>query len=53
MQLKQIFTPDFDERISRMKNRIISQPHEICIERARIFTDSYKKTRGEPSQKCP
>ena len=50
MQLKQIFTPDFDERISRMKNRIISQPHEICIERARIFTDSYKKTRGEPSQ---
>ncbi len=30
-----------------MKKKVVSQPHEICIERARLFTESYKKTKGE------
>ncbi len=30
-----------------MKERIIKQPHEICIERAKLFTESYKDSRGE------
>jgi pyruvate formate-lyase/glycerol dehydratase family glycyl radical enzyme len=41
-------TPDYSERIDRMKEQIIAQPHEICIERAELITESYKKTKGEP-----
>ncbi|MHA1146857.1 MAG: glycyl radical protein [Promethearchaeota archaeon] len=47
MQLKQSFEPAYSIRIKRMKNRVIHQPHEICIERARFITESYKKTKGE------
>ncbi len=42
-------TPDYSERIDRMKEQIITQPHEICIERAELITESYKKTKGETS----
>ncbi len=38
----------FKERTSRMKERMISQPHEICIDRAKLFTESYKITKSEP-----
>ena len=41
-------TPDYSERIERMEEQIITQPHEICIERAELITESYKKTKGEP-----
>ena len=41
-------TPDYSERIERMRERIITQPHKICIERAKLITESYKKTKGEP-----
>lgn len=37
----------FKERILRMKERITSQPHEICIDRAELITRSYKTTKGE------
>jgi len=30
-----------------MKEKVVIAPHEICIERAKLFTESYKKTRGE------
>lgn len=32
-----------------MKKRVVAQPHEICIERAKLITESYKKTKGEPA----
>ena len=47
MQLEQSFY--YNERILRMKDKMVMQPHEICIERAKFFTESYKKTKGEPS----
>jgi len=30
-----------------MKEKVVIAPHEICIERAKLVTESYKKTRGE------
>jgi len=48
MQLKQVSYGNFEDRISRMKQKVISQPHEICVERANLFTESYKETKGEP-----
>lgn len=32
-----------------MKNKVITAPHELCVERAKLFTESYEKTKGEPS----
>ncbi|MFW9937403.1 MAG: glycyl radical protein [Candidatus Thorarchaeota archaeon] len=48
MQLEQSFILNYKERTLEMKKKILSQPHEICIERAKLFTESYKKTKGEP-----
>jgi pyruvate formate-lyase/glycerol dehydratase family glycyl radical enzyme len=48
MHAETISTPDYSERIERMREQIISQSHEICIERAELVTESYKKTKGEP-----
>jgi len=47
MQLEQISIPNYNDRLSRMKKKVVNAPHEICIERAKIFTESYKKTKGE------
>lgn len=47
MQVEHKVNQDFRKRISKMKNRVIHQPHEICIERARLMTESYKQTKGE------
>ena len=47
MQFEQPPHLSYEERILRMKNKVISQPHEICIERAVLITESYKKTKGE------
>lgn len=30
-----------------MKNKVVMAPHEICIERAKLFTESYRQTKGE------
>ncbi|KKL73899.1 hypothetical protein LCGC14_2070280, partial [marine sediment metagenome] len=47
MQLEQTTTPDYNVRVLRMKKKVVNAPHEICIERAKFFTESYKKTKGE------
>ena len=47
MQFEQPPHLSYEERILRMKNKVLSQPHEICIERAVLITESYKKTKGE------
>ena len=47
MQIEQISPPGYEDRISRLKNRVVLQPHELCIERAKLFTESYKSTKGE------
>ncbi|NVM52276.1 MAG: formate C-acetyltransferase/glycerol dehydratase family glycyl radical enzyme [Candidatus Helarchaeota archaeon] len=44
----QISLPLHEDRINQMKQKVISHPHEICLERAQLFTESYKRTRGEP-----
>jgi formate C-acetyltransferase len=49
MRLEQLSPEDYDYRISKMKNKVIKAPHELCIERAKMFTESYKNTKGEPS----
>ena len=35
-----------DPRIARMKQRLLSAPYEICMARARYFTESYRRTEG-------
>lgn len=35
-------------RIERLRRRLLDAPHEICIERARYLTESYKITEDEP-----
>ncbi len=35
-------------RIERMKDKLLSSPYEVCIERARLYTESYKETEGQP-----
>ncbi len=47
MQLRHVPPSNYEERIEKMKNRVILQPHEICIERAKLITESYQKTKGE------
>ncbi|KKK41141.1 MAG: 4-hydroxyphenylacetate decarboxylase large subunit [Candidatus Lokiarchaeum sp. GC14_75] len=49
MQTEHNSSSYFSDVISEMKNRVINQPHEICVERARLITISYKKTKGENS----
>jgi pyruvate formate-lyase/glycerol dehydratase family glycyl radical enzyme len=48
MQLEQVSYSNYKERVLNMKERVVNQPHEICIERAKLFTESYKKTKGQP-----
>lgn len=36
-------------RSKRLKSRFLTQPREICVERARYYTESHKATEGEPA----
>ncbi len=47
MQLELNLYPDYRKRINKTRNKVISQPHELCIERALLITKSYEKTKGE------
>jgi formate C-acetyltransferase len=47
MQIEQFPLSLYNKRTLRMKDKLIKTPHEICIERAKSFTESYKKTKGE------
>jgi len=31
-----------------MKEKLLSSPYEVCIERARLYTKSYQETEGQP-----
>lgn len=37
------------ERINKLKNLLFAQKREISLERARLYTESYKKSEGEAS----
>ncbi|MGN1413974.1 MAG: glycyl radical protein [Anaerovoracaceae bacterium] len=39
---------DTQERISRLRQQVLVTP-EVCVEKARYMTQSYKETEGEPS----
>ncbi|MCK4965250.1 MAG: hypothetical protein KAS54_09200, partial [Dehalococcoidia bacterium] len=32
-----------------MKEKLLSSPYDVCIERARLYTRSYQETEGQPS----
>jgi pyruvate formate-lyase/glycerol dehydratase family glycyl radical enzyme len=36
-------------RSKRLKKRFLTQQREICVERARYYTESHKNTEGEPA----
>ncbi len=48
MQLEQLPPSYYENRILKMKEKVVMQPHEVCIERAKLITDSYKNSKGEP-----
>ncbi|MFX1340311.1 MAG: pyruvate formate lyase family protein, partial [Promethearchaeota archaeon] len=48
MQLERISYSNYKERTSKMKERVVNQSHEICIERAKLFMESYKASKGDP-----
>jgi len=52
MQLKQTSHLNYEDRILKMKKKVVTAPHEVCIERAKLFTESYKKTKGENPVIC-
>ncbi|MFQ5999337.1 MAG: pyruvate formate lyase family protein, partial [Candidatus Bathyarchaeia archaeon] len=37
-----------ESRTERMKEKLLSSPYEVCIERAHLYTKSYRETEGEP-----
>ena len=37
-----------DERVLRIKRRLLETPRQVDIERARIATHSYRRTEGQP-----
>jgi pyruvate formate-lyase/glycerol dehydratase family glycyl radical enzyme len=38
----------YSERISRLREKLLSSPYEADIERARYYTRAYRRTEGEP-----
>ncbi len=40
-----ISLPQEIKRLQHMKQKTVTTPHEICLERAKLFTESYKKTK--------
>jgi len=48
MQVEQFTPSNYEDRILKMKKEVTSRPHELCIERAKFFTDSYKTSKNEP-----
>ncbi|MFX1573081.1 MAG: glycyl radical protein [Promethearchaeota archaeon] len=47
MQVEQNIFAVYNDRVLNMKDKLVKAPHEICIERAKLFTESYKMTKGE------
>ncbi len=47
MDLNQEMLSSYRKRTLDMKKKVISSPHEICVERASLITESYKQTKGE------
>jgi pyruvate formate-lyase/glycerol dehydratase family glycyl radical enzyme len=47
MQLEEFPQSDYENQIQETRKKVITQPHEICIERAKLVTESYKTTKGE------
>ena len=36
------------DRIERLKQRSLTVEQEVCVERARYFTESFRRTEAEP-----
>ncbi|MEH2957240.1 formate C-acetyltransferase/glycerol dehydratase family glycyl radical enzyme [Candidatus Merdisoma sp. JLR.KK006] len=48
MQIEQISKLTCSERIARLKEEMLEEPRFASIEQARIVTESYQETEGEP-----
>lgn len=48
MEIEEKYDVYYESRIRIMKDLVINAPHAICTERAKLLTESYKKTKGEP-----
>ena len=49
MQLDPVSVSNVFDRVQDWKKKIVKHPHEICIERAKLFTESYKLNKDDPS----
>ncbi len=47
MHLEQVSHLNYKQRTLEMKKKVVKQSKEICMERAKLITESYKKTKGE------
>ncbi len=36
------------DRVSKLREKVINAKPEVCLEKARIMTESYKETEGQP-----
>jgi hypothetical protein len=43
MQIKTIPHSEYEVRTTKVKEKVEKHPHEICIERAKLISESYKK----------
>lgn len=46
VQLADAVQLSLSPRIARMKERLLAAPYEVCMARAKHFTDSYRETEG-------
>src|SRR4030042_1332740 len=42
-------TPASEDRVSRLRERFLRGQRQICIERARYLTESYRQSEGQPA----
>ncbi len=47
MQKSATYQGEFSKQINTYKELITTQPHEVCIDRAKLITDYYKNSHGE------
>ena len=46
---QQKFRPNYTSRIAKLRERALNVQPTVCVERARLYTESYKNTEGQPA----
>ncbi|MBD3255840.1 MAG: formate C-acetyltransferase/glycerol dehydratase family glycyl radical enzyme, partial [Candidatus Lokiarchaeota archaeon] len=47
MKVESFSKNEYLARMENVRDKVQTHPHEICVERAKLFTESYKQTKGE------